>query len=198
MISKKNNILIASILAVFSFFMIAYSSCKKAGSDNTRCKNVVCRNGGNCNQANNKCSCPVGYEDSVCGTKTVGKYYSNWGVKQTIMYSDSVGYAGTDTFYTTELKATATPTTFYFTNFNNNPYYSNVLCTLDETNSYHFRIDTISPFQMFYYSYQLLSGEGNLNKTKDTITAKFVTRHRNFTSNWQVDSVRMVLARHDY
>ena len=198
MISRKNNILIASILAVFSFFMLSYASCKKAGTDNTRCKNVECRNGGNCNRETNKCSCPVGYEDSVCGTKTVGKYISNWGVKQTIMYSDSVGYAGTDTFYVTALTQTATPTTFYFTNFNNNAYYSNVICTLDSINSFHFVIDTISPFQMFYYSYQIISGQGDLNKTKDTITAKFVTRHRNFTSNWQVDSVRMILAKHDY
>lgn len=198
MITRRNNIIIASILAVFSFFMIAYSSCKKAGTDHTKCKNVVCRNGGNCNQATDTCSCPVGYEDSVCGTKTVGKYLSNWGVKQTIMYSDSVGFAGFDTSYTTTFTATATPTSFFFTNFNNNQYYNTVLCTLDGINSYHFKIDTVSPFQMVYYSYQILSGEGDLNKTKDTIRARFVTRHRNYSSNWQVDSVSMVLAKHDY
>ncbi|MCW3122936.1 MAG: hypothetical protein JWQ38_2428 [Flavipsychrobacter sp.] len=197
MVSKKNNVIVATVLAIFSFVAVIYMSCNKPGKDNTKCKNVVCRNGGHCNDSSD-CVCPVGYEDTVCGTETVAKYISNWGVKQTIMYSDSIGYKGTDSFYTVALARTATPTTFFITKFNNNDYYSNIVCTLDSINSNHFRIDTISAYQMIYFSYQILSGQGELNATRDTITANYVTRYRNHTSNWQVDSVRLIMAKHDY
>ena len=202
MVSKKNNIIIATIIAVFSFFVITYMSCNKPNKDMTVCKNVVCRNGGHCNDSS-KCVCPVGYEDSVCGTQTVLKYFSNWGVIQKITGSDSTQYIyvdslKNDTLYTLTLKASATPTTFLIANFNNNPYYSNVICTLDSMNSLHFTIDTISPFQMVYYSYQILTGSGTMNKTKDTINANFITRHKNHTTNWEVDTVNMLMTRHNY
>ncbi len=202
MVNKKNNIIITAIAGILSLFMVVYMSCSKANKDMTVCKNVVCRNGGHCNDSS-KCVCPVGFEDTVCGTSTVGKYVANWGVVQKIIGSDSTQYIyrdslKNDTTYSVSLKTTATPTTFYITNFNNNPYYSNVVCTLDSINSYHFTIDTISPFQMIYYSYQVLKGSGDLNKTKDTINASFITRHKNHTTNWEVDTVTLQMVKHNY
>ena len=196
--SKNNNIILATVIAVFSFFTIAYLSCNKPGKDNTVCKDVVCRNGGHCNDSS-KCVCPVGLEDSVCGTKTVVKYISNWGVTQTIVGSDSIAtIKKKDTSFVARLNYTATPTTFFFSNFNNNSYYDVVICTMDSINSYHFTIDTISPFQMIYQSYQILSGSGTLNKTKDTINASYITRHKNYTTNWQVDTVVLQMIKHNY
>jgi hypothetical protein len=196
MVTKKNNIIIAATVAVFSIFMVVVS-CSKTNKDMTVCKNVVCRNGGHCNDSS-KCVCPVGFEDTVCGTSTVGKYIGNWGADQKIEWSDSSQFIGQDTAYTAALTRTATPTTFFISNFNNNAYYNDVLCTLDSINSYHFTIDTISPFQAIYFNYQILKGAGNLNKTKDTITAWFLTRHRSPTTNWEVDSVTLRLVKHNY
>ncbi len=197
MASKKNKVIIATLLAVFSFFTVVNTSCSKHNKDMTVCKNVVCRNGGHCNDSS-KCVCPVGWEDSVCGTVTVAKYISNWGVTQTIVGTDSLQYLNTDTMYTVAIKTTSTPTTFFISNFNNNPYYNDVICTMDSINSYKFYIDTISPFQAIYYSYQILSGHGSMNKTKDTITATFITRHKNHTTNWEVDTTNLLMVRHNY
>ncbi len=166
----------------------------------TICKNVVCRNGGHCNDTS-VCVCPVGFEDSVCGTATVAKYLSNWGVYAKIIGSDSLATIDTallDTTYIARLAATSTPTTFFFSNFNNNAYYDVVICSLDSTNSYHFTIDSISPFQMIYQSYRILSGSGTLNKTKDTINAQYITRHKNKSTNWQVDTVLLQMIKHNY
>jgi hypothetical protein len=194
---SKNNKVTAAILAVLSFFMVTYVSCSKSNPDTTKCKNVTCRNGGHCNDSSD-CICPLGYEDTACGTETVAKYLSNWSVKQWIIGSDSSDYIGTDTFYTSGITRTSTPTTFFITNFNDNRYYNNVLCQMDSINSYRFKIDTISPFQMIYQSYQILSGAGTLNKSKDTIDAIFMTRHKNESTNWQVDTVQLQMIRLNY
>ena len=60
-------ILLTTIL--FSAFVVTffYTACQK-----DVCNNVTCYNGGSCN--NGKCSCPTGYENSQCQTKSITRY----------------------------------------------------------------------------------------------------------------------------
>lgn len=201
MVDKKSSLVVASMFAMISFLAVFYvSSCKKTNKDYTRCKNITCLNGGYCNHNDtgnlklDTCVCPTGYEGVNCETRSVDKYFGYWTLNQKIVGSDSSMYIGKDTIYTAILRQTATPTTFFIANFNNNEYYNDIICTLDTTSTDHFRIDTISAFQMIYYSYQILDGgTGYINKTHDTINATFRTRHRNYTSNWEVDTLSVLM-----
>ena len=203
MVNKKSRLIIATMLAVISFLSIVYvSSCTKVGKDMTHCLHITCQNGGYCHQRTDTtayihpdtCVCPTGFEGVTCQTVAVTKYIGTWAMTQTIIGSDSMQYiVKKDTTYTAYLRTTPTPTTFFIANFNNNAYYNDIICTMDSLNSSHFTIDTISAFQMIYYNYQILSGSGIINKTKDTIVGNFITRHRNYTTNWEVDTLAISL-----
>jgi hypothetical protein len=199
MVNKKSSVIIAAMLAIFSFLSVVYvSSCTKPGKNVTACLNVTCQNGGYCDRRNtdtgktrtDTCVCPIGFEGVACETHAVTKYLGTWQMNQLITGSDSMMYiTRPDTIYNVILTTTPTPTTFFITNFNNNPYYNDVICTLDSMNSSHFKIDTISPFQAVYYSYQILSGSGYIAPKHDSIYGTFITRHKNVSTNWEVDTL---------
>jgi hypothetical protein len=203
---KKSSVIIASMLAIFTFFAVVYvSSCTKPGKDMTRCLDVTCQNGGYCNHnpdtfinhRTDTCTCPIGFEGVACESPIVNKYFGVWDMNQLITGSDSIAdITRPDTMYTVQLAKTPTPTSFFIMNFNNNHYYNDVLCTLDSMNSSHFKIDTISPFQAVYYSYQIMSGYGYITNRigsaatkKDSIWGQFITRHKNISTNWEVDTL---------
>ena len=61
------QILVSSILFSAIAVTFFYSACEK-----DTCNNVTCYNGGAC--GNGKCSCPTGYENSQCQTKSVARF----------------------------------------------------------------------------------------------------------------------------
>lgn len=61
------HILVAALLTITLFSVIAYTACKKDA-----CNNVVCLNLGTCDGG--KCSCPTGYEGARCEVLSRDKF----------------------------------------------------------------------------------------------------------------------------
>jgi len=62
---KRNKARIVSITIIVVLFTTIYCSCKKDGG-NSKCQNVVCKNGGKCDTG--VCICPSGYSGINCET----------------------------------------------------------------------------------------------------------------------------------
>ena len=205
MVSKKSSLLIAAIATLFCIISVAWFSCNKSGGL-VRCEGVICENGGYCNYdtATKKpsCICPTGYEGSNCATASVNKFLNTWDMTQTDIGSDSAGSIGLVYKYTVSLQPTATPTTFFINNLSNDPYYYNIICTLDSTQSNNqvnqFYMDTISAFHMVYDHYRILYGGGTINNNYDTISGTFATRHLSPTTNWINDTFTITLVLHKF
>ena len=70
------NIALSALLTIGAFGAVTYTSCNK-----DECKDVVCQNGGTCN--NGVCSCLVGYEGANCETKSNAKFAGTWAAAET-------------------------------------------------------------------------------------------------------------------
>ena len=68
-INMKNlkSILFASLLSIGTFAAVLVSSCNP-----DKCADIICVNGGSC--ADGNCSCPSGYEGTLCETETRAKF----------------------------------------------------------------------------------------------------------------------------
>jgi hypothetical protein len=194
MVSKRSNIIIASVVALLCFLTLAWMSCKRTDSL-SRCEGVVCQNAGVCkyDSVGNKqmpvCHCPVGWEGSDCSIVSVQKYLANWNNIQSITWSDSTRYIHDSSSYPLYLVSASTPTTFFINNFFDNSYYNNIICTLDSTNSYAFTIDTLSDFEMNFSHYHILWGQGVISPDQSTIDANMYIKYKNKSTNWEVDSI---------
>lgn len=209
MVSKKNKLSIAAIVTIFSFFTVVYVSCSKGNHGFVRCEGVICENDGYCHMDTltnkPKCVCPTGYEGANCSIVSVAKFYGSWDVKQVITGSDSSAYIGQDTSYIAFLKKSGTPTTFLIDNFFNNPYYNNIICTIDSPNTAlgtsHFNLDTLSAYHMVYNNFGVKIGFGTISSSVgstalDSINAVIVIRYKNRTTNWEVDTVTLAMKLH--
>lgn len=65
------SILLAGFLTVGAFSSAVFTSCNPDA-----CKDVVCQNGGNCTDGT--CTCPAGYEGTLCETMARTKFVKNW------------------------------------------------------------------------------------------------------------------------
>jgi len=194
MVSKKNSLVITLLAVVTLFVSVVYvSSCTKSpGEFPYSCSGVVCKNGGRCDSG--RCVCPVGFEGADCATGTIDKYIGYWGVNQKIVGSDSANLVNTDTNYTMRLMRTATNTTFFLYNFNNNPSYSSLLCKIDSIQTGYFNVDTSASANMLYDNFRIRIGFGVINTT-DSIFVKLYVRRLNSTVNWQNDTLELRLNR---
>ena len=202
MVNKKSSFIIAAIVSIFSFIIVAHTSCKKNENSPNVCEGVVCQNNGYCHVDTLHglhwvCVCPTGYEGNYCETISVAKYIGTWDVKQVVTGSDSLNFKGVTYLYTAFLKETATPTTFFINNVSNDPFYNDIICTLDSGNSNHFYIDTISAFHMVYDHYKILYGSGMIYNS-DSISATFATRHLSATTNWINDTFFLTITPHHF
>lgn len=205
MVIKKNNIVFAAIVSVFSFFTVAYVSCGKGNHGYMRCEGVVCQNDGFCHvdsaTKNPVCVCPTGFEGGFCENAIVDKWIGTWDIKQVVLGSDSSMCIGNDTSYVAFLKKSSTPTTFFIDNFLNNPYYNNIICKMDSVHSVHFDLDTLSAYHMIFNNLQIVQGYGTIEYSKgsstlDSVTAIFVIRFKNKTTNWEVDTLGLTMKPH--
>lgn len=199
MVRRKSSLFIAAILTIVSFVTITWLSCNKSGSL-VRCEGVICENGGYCkmDSATNKphCICPTGFEGANCGTAATAKYIGTWDMRQIITGSDTTTFNNDTSYYVVFLVNSATPTTFLINNFANNPYYNEIVCTLDSTNSSNFVIDTLSDDHMLFTSYKLTFGWGSISANDTVINGIFGVRHLSPTSNWLNDTVKLKLTPH--
>lgn len=187
MVIKKSGLVI-TVLGILSVVLsVTYvSSCTKPLEDRPwSCNYVVCTNGGACDSG--KCVCPVGFEGTDCSVKTVEKYYGHWTAHFKTIGSDSASQLGKDTVYPMELKASATYTTFFIYNFNNNKNYSNILCKVDSVRKEIFIIDSTMAQNMFYDQYRIKGGWGVMYRS-DSIAGRVWTRSLNRSFNWQNDT----------
>jgi hypothetical protein len=200
MVIKKGSRNIAAIATLLTLLSVVYaSSCSKSSFNKYSCSGVVCLNGGYCDSG--LCVCPVGFEGANCSIPYTAKYLGTWDVRQVIIGTDSVKYLHDTAYYQAFLKATATPTTFFFDNFAGDPYYNQVVCIIDtiikgasSDNTNNFVIDTTSGYSMRYGHYMLQWGYGSINDT--TINATYSVRFTNNTSNYEHDTVSITLTPH--
>lgn len=188
MVMKKSSLIIAAIATISLFLSVTNMSCTKTpGTYKYSCNNVVCSNGGYCDSA--RCICPVGYEGAHCEIAIVDKFIGSYGLKETILGSDSASLVNTDTTYDVLMRKTATPTTFFLDNFAADPQYSSIICTIDSMDHTHFLIDTTSRTNMVYDHYRIMGGQGNIYG--DTVLAYMRVRHLTSTVNWQNDTLEL-------
>jgi hypothetical protein len=74
--NKIKNIVFSALLTIGAFVAVTFNSCKSDDSPVDPCAAVVCQNGGAC--SNGSCSCPVGYEGTLCETPSVTKFIRTW------------------------------------------------------------------------------------------------------------------------
>ena len=203
--SKKSSIIIAAIVTLFSFVTITWLSCTKP-ANGPSCSGVVCENAGYCvldtvNKNGTKvltpqCACPAGYEGPTCATASVAKYLGTWDITEHVTWSTQPLDNGKDTVYEVLLAKTATNTTFFMNNFFNNANYNDIICDIDSMNTSNFTIDTLSDFHELYAHYQVKWGVGSISG--NTINASMFIRFLDATTNWQEDSVTLVLTPHQF
>jgi len=203
MVIKKRGIIIAALVSLFSFITVAYISCTRPVDTGHKCNGFICENGGYCyidsTTQKPRCVCPIGFEGSDCATPSVNKYIGTWDLTQKIIKSDSVvGPNDSISHYVVTLVQSPTPTTFIINNLAGNPFYSQIICTLDSMNSYHFFIDTVSDFHMLYDDYRILVGSGNISSNDSLITATMAIRHLQPSLNWNNETLNIYMTQHKY
>lgn len=67
------NIAFSVLLTLGAFSAVTYTSCNK-----DECKDVVCQNGGTCNDTDGSCVCTTGYEGTNCETAVRTKYFNTY------------------------------------------------------------------------------------------------------------------------
>lgn len=74
---KMKTILMTAMLGVATLSMV-FTSCTT-----DECKDVVCENGGVCNETDGICDCPTGYEGDLCDALSKTKFLKNWNATDT-------------------------------------------------------------------------------------------------------------------
>lgn len=104
------NLLAASFLTIGAFASTMMVSCNP-----DPCKDVVCSNGGTCDDVTGACTCPAGYIGASCETKTNASFVGTWSAKEKVNGASTWG-----TPYTVICTADASePKKFYFQNYGN-------------------------------------------------------------------------------
>jgi len=198
MLMKKGGKLFAAFAAAFAFAAIAWLSCTKTTSGPS-CKGVACMNGGYCHhdtvQKTYGCLCPRGFEGSNCSIASGAKYAGKWDITSIVVGTDSPAFKNYTQHYILYINQSPTPTTFLMNNWGNDQEFNNVICTIDSTNSYHFWIDTLSPFHLNFEHYKITSGDGMITKS-DSLVGNMITRHLSATSNWINDTFNFYATKH--
>lgn len=82
---KVRTILLTGVLTMGVFSTVIYSSCSKKD----KCDDIVCKNGGSCNDG--VCKCPLGYEGVNCETASAAKFAGLWGATDNCNISNRTG-----------------------------------------------------------------------------------------------------------
>lgn len=95
-------ILGSSAIVIGMFTLVLFSACDKKDSSNATaglqpCKNVICLNGGACDDG--QCNCAVGYEGTNCATRWSDKFIGNY------QASDECFTGGTSLYYNASISS---------------------------------------------------------------------------------------------
>jgi hypothetical protein len=80
------RIALTALVAFTTFGTVTFTSCNP-----DECKDVVCNNGGTCNEADGSCTCASGYEGTACETAWATKFTGTYSVTENCSLSGSVG-----------------------------------------------------------------------------------------------------------
>lgn len=72
------NFSLTALLSLSLFGAVTFTSCSR-----DECKDVVCQNGGTCNEDDGSCACPTGYEGDLCATRVADKFVGTWTATET-------------------------------------------------------------------------------------------------------------------
>jgi hypothetical protein len=86
------NISLTALLSLAMLGTVTFSSCSR-----DECKDVVCQNGGTCNETDGSCTCPTGYEGDLCQTRMADKFVGTWTATETCGTTPSTPYQVTIT-----------------------------------------------------------------------------------------------------
>ncbi|MCC6383533.1 MAG: calcium-binding EGF-like domain-containing protein [Bacteroidia bacterium] len=153
---KKIAYLFVGLMTIGSLTLLP--SCKK-----DKCKDVVCQNGGTCDDEDGSCICATGYEGANCETAMADKFAGNW------KYNETCG-GNTVTDFTTTFTKTG-PNKIQITGFAGFACGgSNILvnCTVNG------RDITVDSGQSFCAAQiQISSGSGSLNASGNSISMTY-------------------------
>ena len=150
---------------LFAVMTIAMVVLFNACSDEDKCKNVTCKNGGTC--LDGTCSCAAGYEGTLCDSVSRNKFlFANYNVTETCS-EDSCGTnkAVNTPQYASSITAGATIDTVKIDHFGN---YSAVIVKAGVNGS-----DLTIPSQTFLGD--TFQGTGNINQARTQITLHYTT-----------------------
>lgn len=80
---KVRTVLLTGVLTMGVFSTVIYSSCSKKD----KCHDIVCKNGGSCNDG--VCKCPLGYEGANCETASNAKFIGTFSAADNCPLVDS-------------------------------------------------------------------------------------------------------------
>ncbi len=147
------NIAFSALLTIGAFTTVTYTSCNK-----DECKDVVCQNGGTCDENTGNCICTTGFTGTNCETQVRTKYFNTYKGNGT----DNEGntYTGWSLkFYTVGTDALSIALDVL--DDNNSPQLS-FTAKLNTNTTF-----TIDPKNSGLYSY---TGNGTINETSATLT----------------------------
>jgi hypothetical protein len=72
------NISLTALLSLAMFGTVTFSSCSR-----DECKDVVCQNGGTCDETDGSCTCATGFEGDLCQTRVADKFVGTWTATET-------------------------------------------------------------------------------------------------------------------
>ena len=122
---KKVGLLLT--VALFSFgIMTTQQSCKN------ECKDVVCENGGTCDEETGDCNCVEGYDGANCETEFRAEMLDTFNVSDVVTSIDNPGSEGTWTYEST-VAAGSSIMEITFSNFGS--FGSTIKGVLTDTNS---------------------------------------------------------------
>lgn len=84
---KMKMYLMTAMLGVASLSMV-FTSC-----ETDECKDVICENGGLCNETDGSCDCPAGYEGTSCETQSISKFLGTANAQAIYAFNDMGGTA---------------------------------------------------------------------------------------------------------
>jgi len=117
------SLTLSAALSLSAFGGLFLTSCNQ-----DECKDVVCQNGGTCNEDDGSCACPTGYEGDLCQTLSRDKFIGTYsGTEQCSQGND----AYTITIATNSDQLRLTLTNLYNQNFT-------AIATVTGTNTFSF------------------------------------------------------------
>lgn len=149
------TILLTGVLTMGVFSTVIYSSCSKKD----KCDDIVCKNGGTCNDG--VCKCPLGFEGPNCETASNAKFIGTFSAKDNCPLVDS-SRSGLN--YQMTISAGSSATELYVLNLGNAGLPPSDYLTATMTNKNELKIDakTLSDNRTYSGTIKFVS-EGKLS-----------------------------------